>query len=504
MVSQAPPAVRSPNHLVARIRWVVVLACVAISLLYAWQAYAAWKGIEQSSLREATNLVGSLAEQTGSSLELTDAVLQRMYYWAHKNGVGPSQHALLRDILGVRTPSMSDIGELAFLDAVGNRAAHSGPRLSREAGASEQRAFIWHAAHASLDPLVVPPDPAAGGEPVLTLSRRFNDRQGHFAGVVIATIRVASLRPLYDAVDVGRDGFISLLLDNGSIVFRKPVVPAIKGIRRFNNETISRARRSSLGSLLVRSRIDGKERIVAFSRVHGFPLIVVVGFGAWETFAGWRFFSILGLIGTLGLIVTNVILARGLVAELRRSARDQVRLSHYASRDGLTGLFNRREFDTAIEREWRRSLLNETPVALLMIDVDLFKKYNDRYGHQRGDDALRRVASCLLEHCTRPRDIVARYGGEEFAVVLPSTPAGGANALAENVRRAVAECRIEHLDSPHGRVTVSIGVADMSAAAGHSPADLIRRADVLLYEAKHAGRNRVMVATDTAAMASLA
>jgi diguanylate cyclase (GGDEF)-like protein len=251
------------------------------------------------------------------------------------------------------------------------------------------------------------------------------------------------------------------------------------------------------------SPVDGKRRIVAFRRVTHFPLVVVVDFGVSETFAEWRFFSVLSFLGAFAVIATNVALARGLIAELRRTARAQMRLSHYASMDGLTGVFNRREFDVAIEREWRNSLRDRSALALLMIDVDLFKTYNDRYGHQRGDDALRQVAACLRRHCARPRDIVARYGGEEFAVLLPSTPADGAKALAEDVRLAVAECRIEHVDSPYGTVTLSIGLAEMTPDADNAPADIIRRADAALYAAKRGGRNRVIAAAGTGSLAPL-
>jgi two-component system chemotaxis family response regulator WspR len=131
-----------------------------------------------------------------------------------------------------------------------------------------------------------------------------------------------------------------------------------------------------------------------------------------------------------------------------------------------------------------------------MVDVDYFKAYNDRYGHQRGDDALKEVAACLQQHCTRPRDLVARYGGEEFAVLLPSTSTDGARIIAEKVRIAVAACGLPHEGSSHGHVTVSVGVGEIRPSTTNAPADLIRTADELLYESKRTGRNRVASAAD--------
>jgi diguanylate cyclase (GGDEF)-like protein len=135
-------------------------------------------------------------------------------------------------------------------------------------------------------------------------------------------------------------------------------------------------------------------------------------------------------------------------------------------------------------------------VSLVFIDIDHFKKYNDHYGHLAGDDCLRRVAQALQHAVKRPFDLVARYGGEEFAVVLPDTGVPGAKRLAEEMRKAVELLDIAHAASPvSGRVTISAGVAAIAPEAGAQPDMLIAAADACLYEAKLAGRNRVVIAT---------
>lgn len=170
------------------------------------------------------------------------------------------------------------------------------------------------------------------------------------------------------------------------------------------------------------------------------------------------------------------------------------RLQHISFLDGLTAIANRRRFDEFIDLEWRRALRSATPMSLIMIDVDFFKTYNDTYGHQSGDDCLKRVANGLNTALNRPGDLAARYGGEEFAVVLAGTHPAGAAAVAEALRSRVEGLDIPHAGSPvSDRVTISLGVASMVPGRESSPADLISKADRALYEAKRGGRNRVQV-----------
>ncbi len=160
--------------------------------------------------------------------------------------------------------------------------------------------------------------------------------------------------------------------------------------------------------------------------------------------------------------------------------------------DGLTGLANRRRFDEVLDQEFRRSRRESAPLALIMTDVDFFKKYNDSYGHQGGDECLRRVAAVLTQIARRPADLAARYGGEEFALVLPQTSLDGAATVAETVRSGVAGLDIAHASSttaPHVTLSLGVAVAQPDDAA-LDPATLLERADAALYEAKRAGRNR--------------
>lgn len=167
------------------------------------------------------------------------------------------------------------------------------------------------------------------------------------------------------------------------------------------------------------------------------------------------------------------------------------KLAELSVTDGLTGVPNRRHFDTVMAAEWARANRNGASLALLMLDVDWFKAYNDQYGHLAGDQCLRDIAGVLKERVRRPGDTVARYGGEEFAVILSDTDADGARTLAESLCEAVSEKVIVHECSSWGVVTVSIGVSVQVANRYDTPHAWIQAADAALYRAKTLGRNRV-------------
>ena len=174
-----------------------------------------------------------------------------------------------------------------------------------------------------------------------------------------------------------------------------------------------------------------------------------------------------------------------------RSLND--RLSVMAATDGLTGLANRRAFEVELLQEWRRAIRNETPLGLLLLDADWFKAYNDRYGHQQGDEALRNIAAAAQRLIRRPGDMAARYGGEEFVVLLPDTDLAGAVHTAERICSGVAAMNMKHEAGAFGRMTVSVGVAVMRPQHGDDEGQLVRRADGALYQAKRSGRGRVSV-----------
>ncbi|MBF0520240.1 MAG: diguanylate cyclase [Nitrospirae bacterium] len=188
----------------------------------------------------------------------------------------------------------------------------------------------------------------------------------------------------------------------------------------------------------------------------------------------------LGMVDICGMAINN--------------ARHYQTIKDMAYTDGLTGISNRRTFDEHLELEWKRMSREGENLSVILCDVDYFKRYNDTYGHQAGDDCLRQVAKVLSSNCKRPGDIAARYGGEEFVLLLSDTPTDGAFFLAERIRQSIEKLCIPHADSlVNSCITLSLGVACCVPTYDLLPQTLVSSADHALYEAKSTGRNRTVV-----------
>ena len=185
--------------------------------------------------------------------------------------------------------------------------------------------------------------------------------------------------------------------------------------------------------------------------------------------------------------------ARHLEKLSRKSFLQSHRISELAQHDALTGLKNRRVFDEQLSQLWQQAIADQRTIAMLLIDIDHFKPFNDRYGHQAGDKALQQVARTLQTFVSRPLDVLARYGGEEFAAILYDINAREAEGLAERMRHAVSELALEQRGArARVRVTVSVGVAFIEPSGDRQAGGALQLADQALYEAKQRGRNRVV------------
>jgi len=233
-----------------------------------------------------------------------------------------------------------------------------------------------------------------------------------------------------------------------------------------------------------------------------------VGYGRMSLIDVWRHYwhwaiTVFGAFMVLGAVAAYILrLNRGLnlsQARLLKTSEElervNRRLEQLSMLDGLTGIVNHRHFQERLDMEWRRARREKKPLALLMIDIDLFKLLNDAKGHQAGDECLRQIAQALAKCLRRPGDVVARYGGEEFAAILPGLDLENGKVLAERARAAVEDLGIEHPASSVNRfVTTSVGVASLVPDQMNTSDSLIAAADKALYRAKHNGRNRVEVA----------
>jgi diguanylate cyclase (GGDEF)-like protein len=319
------------------------------------------------------------------------------------------------------------------------------------------------------------------GSYVVALSRAVMDDNANFSGVVVGTISLGYFNELFHGVRVSSKAAISIFRTDGTVIMRMPFSETVVGSSIADGGIFQRFPKSKSGHFEQLALMDGVKRIYSFSQVGMLPLLLNVGTPTNEIYAAWNIQAIVSGSLILGLFVMTLAGWFMLRQELRLRRRAEAALEDRANTDGLTGIANRRLFDRALDTEWRRASRTMSPLALLMIDADHFKAYNDRHGHQFGDHALQEIARSIAVNSNRSGTLCARYGGEEFVVLLADTDAWGAFKVAERIRSTLAT-------TDHS-VTVSIGVWSALPSAETNVEDLIRGADGALYQAKAAGRN---------------
>jgi diguanylate cyclase (GGDEF)-like protein len=492
--------------------------CVLLAALQAWSAWRAYRTELDDSRVTTANMARALTSHAETSIKLGDAVLAEMVERIEHDGMDDAATARLTQRLRTIT---HDVGELHGLFVYGPDGKWLTSSLPRpmQGNNFDREYFQYHLLHKERGTHVsVPVRSRSTGAWILPLSRRIEAPDGSFAGVALATLNLAWFGRFYESFDVGKNGTIVLALDNGTLVFRRPFNEDQVGMDIRNGTIWQLAQNSTKpGSVMLTPRIDNVERLYSYRHLQGFPLFVACGVAVDEILAGWRRSTlqtaVLGLAALLllawagGLLVTQIRIRERLEGDLRRATaalqRHNASLQNLADSDSLTGLANRRLFEDRLVREYERARRSGAPFALVMIDIDHFKQYNDRYGHVAGDDCLRRVAGAIAAGARRPADLAARYGGEEFAVILADTDLAGAQSVADRIRAAVAGLDLRHQDNPSGRVTLSMGlyVGHPALADRNDPLAWVDVADRLLYEAKGAGRNRVVAREGHAAAA---
>jgi len=323
----------------------------------------------------------------------------------------------------------------------------------------------------------------------IVLSRRITGADGSFRGVVAGSIRFSYFHELFSRLNLGPNDGITVLRRDATVIMRRPFDLDVIGKNIGNIPGTMRALSEPSGSYSGTGALDGVPRLLVW-RDGTRPLVVLVGkpwsdiFGLWRTEATRIGAIMLALISFM--LAVTLLLAR----EIRRRARAEDKLEELATTDALTGLRNRRKFDAEIDAEWRRATRNKMPLALLMIDADHFKAYNDTYGHQAGDEVLVGIAICISDSVRRAGDCAARYGGEEFAVLLPGCPPAEAVRLAEKIR-----LKVQQWSEGSTVTTVSIGIASLTPVTTMDWSVLVQAADKALYAAKAGGRNRSVLAS---------
>ena len=338
-----------------------------------------------------------------------------------------------------------------------------------------------------------------------------SDEKGDFNGMVLAVFEPLELMKTLESVFYSSDMRTSIIHGNGTLFLIAPQKDEVLG-KRINAED-SFLYKHKLGNKLnsiyrVISYIANDERLVAFYTVKpnnidiDLPLYITVSrdLNALYTNIKNEIYMVVSLV--LILILSSVFglyilqrkryLAR--VKELDQEEEKKKILETYAYIDSVTEIANRRYFDQFLDKEWRYCQRNGKDLSIVLIDIDNFKLYNDKYGHQAGDECLKKVARVLDDNLNRSHDFIARYGGEEFICILPSTNIEDAKVICEKLRVEIENLKIPHENSKASNIlTISIGVSSIVPTEEMQIEDLIRKADNALYLSKKSGRNRVSV-----------
>jgi diguanylate cyclase (GGDEF)-like protein len=495
----------------------VAFVIVVVLSLFAVVAWNSWKArsIEMSRTQlAASGMAHALAQHAEDTIKAVDVVVTGLVERAEVDGMSAEALKRSHKLLAMQASQLPQLNGLFILDESGNYLASSQPSPTRNLDHANRGYFVHHRLNTGRNARVGPPvRTLATGTWVMTISRRIDKPDGSFAGVALATIKLDHFRKFYENFDIGRDGSIFLLLDNGVMVARRPFSESVIGSDLSQAPVfrvyLTRAK-ASRGSLMMRSTLDDIERLYNYHRLRSYPLVTGVALSKAEIFAEWRADTVQLFIGITLLGVVLALLGFRLIRQINIRERLEVELleakgaleelnqtlERLAMQDGLTKLANRRHFEAALSNEFRRARRSGSSLALLMLDVDYFKQYNDVYGHPAGDECLRTISKALRRGQYRAGDLTARYGGEEFAVLLPDVGLAGALRVAENLRLAIQELNIPQAVNPAGVVTVSVGVEACTPGGGCLPLDLVKAADRSLYAAKSNGRNCVVASSE--------
>jgi diguanylate cyclase (GGDEF)-like protein len=484
---------------------------LVISTFTAVEGWRAWRDYLQAyttAQDSVSNLTRATAQHAEDAIRQVDILTGELRERVEGDGLSnmniPRIHALLREQAEV----MPQLHGLFVYGPEGQWVVTDKSQVPETANNADRDYFIYHRTHADRKILIGRVvSSRSTNEPIIPVSRRLNNPDGTFAGVLLGTIKVSYFVDHYGAFKIDDRGALVLALRDGTILVRRPFDPAVIGQSLAESEIFKRHLPvSNEGIVEVKAVVDGTYRLYGYRALDRYPLVVEAGLSRQSFVGPW----LADLVKT-GLVL--LVLIAGLsgfgvlvLQQLRRrvQAEKEIRLAHQtvsdmALTDGLTGIGNRRRLDLTLPQEISRARRQGSSLALIMLDVDYFKRYNDTYGHAAGDECLRKVAEAIQYAVKRPADLVVRYGGEEFTALLPDTDGAGACIVAEQILEAIRDLHVEHSNHPLGIVTASVGVTLTTPATdGTTPEGIIKAADAMLYVAKHSGRNRLIYRGDPA------
>lgn len=615
----------APKSLTLRAALYVLAICAAIVALEGWREWVAYNAALQKAELETRNLARSMRQHAEDTYEIADQAVSLVTFEIETAGTDPEGVKETEAFMLRTMESAQRLRGIYVYDADGNWIVTTSANMPPGDNQSTYSYFRDHMNSPSDAPSFGAPIHTGDNALITTVSRRFDKPDGSFGGVVVAAIDSRYFADVYDGIDVGAMGTISLYDNDGLLLSRKPYRPELIGADLGEGDLFDARRPANAsGAYHYDSAIDGHRRIGGYDRGSRYPVVAVVAVSHAEALAGWWTGALQRSAITLGMVLAAALLGLRLTDQIRRrqssetvleqkeaefrllaeSASDlverfdsdgtrtyispalerltgylpaemlgknafevvnpldrpaveaaaerlrkglseqetvafrvqhrdgreiwletslriaaerservsvvgvtrdiserkrlELKLESLAMRDGLTGIANRRAFDTALTREVARASRLASPLSLLMIDADRFKRFNDDHGHLAGDACLKAIAAVVAMAARRPSDLAARYGGEELALLLPDTDADAARTIATELCRQVQSLAIPHERNLPWRVaTISIGVATIDSRdedAVHDGSWVISTADLALYDAKSQGRNQSVAA----------
>lgn len=478
------------------------ITLVGLSLILAtvWQMTQSRQERADSTKTEVSNIVRAAEQQAQDTFRQADNTLRDLIERVEHDGLAADQRARLKKLMARSVVNVEGIQALFIYDAQGNWIVSSFPENTPAKNNSDRAYFAYHREHPDesiqIGSIV---ESRTTGDKVIPISRRINAPDGTFAGVALATVPVAYFQTFFERMDVDDKGVIFLALNNGDLLARRPTLAALMTTNLAQGDIFSLyLSKDDSGTAVIQSVVDGVERIYAYRRVAGLPVVVAAGVSCEHVFAPWWAYAYRSMVMIAVILMALGLLSMLLYRQIQQliTAERELNLARgdlevIAQTDSLTLMANRRCFDTALQKEWARAGRNNSSLAIILLDIDWFKQYNDHYGHLQGDECLKQVARVIGSSVNRASDLAARFGGEEFVVLLPETDLAGAMRIAEKIRLSILDALIEHSASPIGNLTISSGVVAISATRNNPYKAALEEADRLLYSAKTKGRNRV-------------
>jgi diguanylate cyclase (GGDEF)-like protein len=487
----------------ALFRWAVVFISVIVLFIVALEGMRIvhdYRHAFETASNSANNLTRAAAQHAQDAVSQVDSMLAGVRERVEGDGLASLDKERLTRLFTEQVGLMAQLHGLVIFDEHGHRVASNKNNLTGDLDVSAREYFRYHKSHADrglrLGQVIIS---HLTGEPVIPLSRRLDKPDGSFGGVLLGALRTRYFSDYYAEFKIDAQGVFVLALRDGQVLVRRPALEGVTDISLARGEVYqNRLPYSSEGEIQMTSLVDNQPRLFGYKALNSFPLVIEVGISTDSIIRGWQrdllktfiiVIVMLIIIAAFSYFFLQQLRSRIVMAEALHVAHAAVQ--ELAMRDGLTGLGNRRLLDSRLEEEVARATRSALPLGLILLDIDYFKRFNDRYGHPEGDACLRRVADAILSTLRRPSDLAARYGGEEIAILLADTDAVGAGIVAEEILTAIRGLDISHANSPFARLTASAGVSASTLIAGAlTPEALIKAADEALYMAKQNGRDQ--------------